>query len=223
MHSVNYVNTFKINERMNKTERLFQMLEQPRRYTADEWQEILADDTCRDLYRLMSKTRSALDAARADEEVTDELIDAEWQRLAKPRPGIPAVYKIAAMFIGVLMLSGIAFATISIVSHRSEENVHRDDSSTMLQEDRTAQPSPAAPADTIPQFRIFKNVPFDEMITEIATYYNKVPDIQGGHAHELRLYYHWDRRDDIADIVDDLNHFDHVDLAVEGDRLTVKP
>ena len=52
---------------MNKTDRLFQMMEQPQRYTADEWQEILADDECRELYTLMSKTRSAFDAARAFE------------------------------------------------------------------------------------------------------------------------------------------------------------
>ena len=56
---------------MNKTDLLLQMLEQPQRYTAEEWQEILADDECRELYTLMSETQSAVDAARADEEVTD--------------------------------------------------------------------------------------------------------------------------------------------------------
>ena len=77
--------------------------------------------------------------------------------------------------------------------------------------------------DTIPQPRIFENVPLDEIITEMALYYNKVVDIQNGQAHELRLYYKWDRQDDIGSIVEDLNHFDHVTLTVEGDRLTVKP
>jgi hypothetical protein len=66
-------------------------------------------------------------------------------------------------------------------------------------------------------------VPLDEIITEMALYYNKVVDIQNGQAHELRLYYKWDRQDDIGSIVEDLNHFDHVTLTVEGDRLTVKP
>ncbi len=57
------------------TDQLLQMLEQPQRYTADEWQEILADDECRELYTLMSKTQSAVDAARANEEITDEMLD----------------------------------------------------------------------------------------------------------------------------------------------------
>ena len=65
---------------MNKTDLLLQMMEQPHRYTADQWQEILADNECRELYTLMSMTQRAVDAARADGEITDDMIDAEWQR-----------------------------------------------------------------------------------------------------------------------------------------------
>ena len=208
---------------MNKTDRLLQMLEQPQRYSADEWQEILADDECRELYTLMSKTQSAVSAARADEEVTDEMIDAEWQRIAKPHSGMPTLLKIAAMFIGILMLSGIAFAAIHIVSQRVGGEENHGDRSIIQQEDRPAQSVPVILPDTITQPRIFENVPLDEIIAEMALYYNKVVDIQNEQAHELRLYYKWDRKDDIGSIVEDLNHFDHVTLAVEGDRLTVKP
>ena len=208
---------------MNKTDRLLQMMEQPQQYTADEWQEILADDECRELYTLMSKTQSAVSAARADEEVTDEMIDAEWQRIAKPHSGMPTLLKIAAMFIGILMLSGIAFAAIHIVTQRVGGEENHGDRSIIQQEDRPAQSVPVILPDTITQPRIFENVPLDEIIAEMALYYNKVVDIQNEQAHELRLYYKWDRKDDIGSIVEDLNHFDHVTLAVEGDRLTVKP
>ena len=70
---------------MNKTDLLLQMMEQPHQYTADQWQEILADDECRELYTLMSKTQSAVDAARADGEITDDMIDAEWQRFGNEK------------------------------------------------------------------------------------------------------------------------------------------
>ena len=78
-------------------------------------------------------------------------------------------------------------------------------------------------SDTIPQPRIFENVALDEIVAEIAQYYNKVADIQNNQAHELRLYYKWNRGNDIRSIIDDLNHFNHVNLAVEDDRLIVKP
>ena len=38
---------------MNKTDLLFQMMEQPHAYTDQQWQEILADEECRELYTLM--------------------------------------------------------------------------------------------------------------------------------------------------------------------------
>ena len=208
---------------MNKTDQLLQMMEQPQRYTADEWQEILADDECRELYTLMSKTQSSIDAARADEEVTDEMIDAEWQRLAKPHSGMPTLLKMAAMFIGVLVLSGIAFAAIHIINEHAGGQEDHGDRPIIQQEDRPTQSVSVISSDTIPQTRIFENVPLDEIVAEIALYYNKVADIQNEQAHELRLYYKWNRKDDIGDIIEDLNHFNHVNLAVEGDRLIVKP
>lgn len=208
---------------MNKTDRLLQMMEQPQQYTADEWQEILADDECRELYTLMSKTQSAIDGVRADEEVTDEMIDTEWQRIAKPHSGMSILLKIAAMFIGVLMLSGITFAAIHIISDHVGGDDNHGNKPTILQEEEPAQSVPVISADTIPSTRIFENVPLDELAVEIALYYNKVADIQNEQAHELRLYYKWNRKDDIGSIVEDLNHFDHVNLTVEGDRLIVKP
>lgn len=212
---------------MNKTDRLLQMLEQPQLYTAEEWQEILADDECRELYTLMSKTQSALDAARADEEVTDEMIDAEWQRLVQPRHSRftlhASLYKIAAMFVGVLMLSGIAFAAIHILSHSTGGEGNQGDNPMIQQKDSIVQSDSVILQDTIPQPCLFENVPLDEVVTEMASYYNKVVDIRNEQAHELRLYYKWDRKDDIRSVVGDLNHFDHVNLAVEGDRLIVKP
>ena len=151
----------------------------------------------------------------------------EWEEFRRKREEgrrkrLPLL-KIAAMFVGVLMLSGIAFATIHIVSHRAGGEDNQRNRSIIGSQTTITQPVPVILPDTIPQPRIFENVPLDEIITEMALYYNKVVDIQNGQAHELRLYYKWDRQDDIGSIVEDLNHFDHVTLAVEGDRLTVKP
>jgi hypothetical protein len=61
------------------------------------------------------------------------------------------------------------------------------------------------------------------MVNELALYYNKVADVQNQQAHELRLYYKWEQKDDLASVVDDLNHFEHVSLVIEEDKLIVKP
>ena len=107
---------------MDKTELLFQMMEQPDKYTHEQWQDILADEECRELYMLMSKTKSAFDVQR---EVSDEEIDAEWQRLQQQTTAEETTsdirsrhrwLNIAAMFVGLLVLSGIAYAAVRIIS-----------------------------------------------------------------------------------------------------------
>ncbi len=213
---------------MNKTDILLQMMQQPQDYTAEEWQEILADEECRELYTLMSMTRSALDAASADEKTTDDVIDAEWQRL-QVKSHTPlftlhaSVLKYAAMFVGILMLSGIAFAAIRIVttSNHSQKDVETE----LTNNSMSSQPSVLSPqnseGDSIPSVRLFENTPLDEMVSEIAHYYHLEADIQSKEAHELRLYYRWELKDAIESVMDDLNHFDRVCLTVEDDKMIV--
>ena len=114
---------------MNKTDLLLRMLEHPHEYTDEEWQQILLDEECRELYTLMAKTRSALNAARANDQLTDETIDAEWQLFERQhslgfncsknlntkslREYVPL--KIAVSFIGFLLITGIALAAFHFV------------------------------------------------------------------------------------------------------------
>ena len=56
---------------MDKTELLFRMMEQPEKYDEGQWREILSDKQCRDLYSMMSATKSALDAERYDQQADD--------------------------------------------------------------------------------------------------------------------------------------------------------
>ena len=85
---------------MNKTEQLLKMLEHPEQYSEQQWLDILADDECRELYSLMAKTRSAFTAEQADERLTDEMINEQWQRLEAEYPThatiVPLLRKAAA-------------------------------------------------------------------------------------------------------------------------------
>ena len=167
--------------------------------------------------------------AQEDETIdTSDIVDEEWQKFEaehfapKRRPW--GWMQIAAAFIGLLMLSGIAYAAIHIVvSSRSQQAEMAAETTAVVPTLPSAADSKLSAADSIPQTRIFENAPLDEMITEIAQYYNKVADIESEDAHELRLYYKWEPKDALEDVVADLNHFDHVSLAIEDDKLIVKP
>ena len=195
---------------MNKTDLLLQMMEQPQHYTAEEWQEILADEECRELYTLLSKTQSAIDAARADQEVTDDMIDAEWQRLSHEKREVRSekysFLKFAAMFVGILMLSGIAYAAIHIVSHY---NAPKEQDTEII---KNSQPSTAssqlAEPDTTAtlQPKLYDNVPLGEIFEELSGYYNVK----------------WKPEYTLEKVVEMLNNFEWIQIQTENDTLFIR-
>lgn len=213
---------------MNKTDLLLQMMEQPKRYTAEEWQEILANDECRELYTLMSETQSAVDAARADEEVTDEMIDAEWQRLARPHLHFSIssyqFRKFAAMFIGVLMLSGIAYAAIHIVSHRVGGDWQSTTQERRIPSSRqSALSADTTMADTIPmKAKLYDNVPLGEIFEELSIYYHVEVIYQNEDAPRLRLFYRWKPEYTLEKVVEMMNNFDWIQIQLENDTLFIR-
>ena len=150
-------------------------------------------------------------------------VDVAWQEFQQTGQSSPRRWLKAAA--SIMMLSGIAYAAVHIISRNAgvdeETPTHEvQNINSPLNDDAIVE---TFTTDSIPQTRIFENTPLDEMVSEIAHYYNKVADIQSKEAHELRLYYKWDPKDALENVVDDLNHFDHVNLAIEDDKLIVKP
>lgn len=214
---------------MNKTELLLQMMEQPQRYTANEWQEILADEECRELYTLMSKTQSAVSAALADEEVTDEMIDAEWQRLTNTESEDSKHFmlhskllKFAAIFVSILMLSGIAYAAIHIVTRNN--SIQKQE----VTEVANVQPSTAnnQPVDTdsmatvLP--KLYDNIPLGEIFEELSAYYNVKVVYQNEDAPRLRLFYRWKPEYTLEKVVEMMNNFEWIQIQTENDTLFIR-
>ena len=203
-----------------KTKRLLEMQEHPERYTEEEIRQLMADEECRQLYEQMVKATDAL---------LSEKVIVKSEKFAAGQVGFSlftfhsSLKKLAAAFIGLLMLSGIAYAAVRIAKSTNRTEVVEELQSETVEPRVSTSPQQTLPADSIPQPRVFENTPLDKMVTEIASYYNKVVDIQNGQAHELRLYYKWDPSVPLESVVEDLNHFDRVSLAIEDDKLIVKP
>ena len=210
---------------MNKTDLLLQMMEQPQHYTAEEWQEILADEECRELYTLMSKTQSAIDAARAEEEITDDMIDAEWQRFSHEKREVKSekssLFKFAAMFVGILMLSGIAYAAIHIVSHNNGPKAQDE---VITNSQSSTSQSQIVKSDTIaaPEPKLYDNVPLGEIFEELSDYYNVKVVYQNEDAPRLRLFYQWKPEYTLEKVVEMLNNFDWIQIQVENDTLFIR-
>ena len=215
---------------MNKTDLLLQMMEHPQAYSSDEWKQILLDDECRELYTLMSKTRSAIDSARVDEQITDEVIDDEWQQFEAQHPVAQhqfSLRKMAASFIGLLLVSGIALATVHIVRQAQKPATPQPEQTVITDNtpDNTPDITPAdiLTADTIVgQSVTFDNVLFDKMLSEIAEYYYAEVVFQNEEARQLRFYFVWYQDQALDKVVETLNHFESVNIIMDDKKLIVQ-
>jgi ferric-dicitrate binding protein FerR (iron transport regulator) len=213
---------------MDKTEKLLRMADHPEQYSDKDWQELLADAECREFYETMQLCTDAFEAEDGKARLADGLKEQEWKKIEArhfaSRRHVWGWMQMAAAIVGVLMLSGIAYAAVKMFTSASiPKQAEHLAASSMGKPSSPLEKQSEAMTDSIAPRRIFENVPLDEMVNEIAAYYNKVAVIQNARAHELRLYYKWERKDGLEDVVNDLNHFDHVDLAIEGDKLILKP
>lgn len=217
---------------MNKTEQLLHMMERPHDYSADEWQEVMKDDECRELYTLMAATRSTLAAEQADDRLTDEAIDAEWQRLKaqhlSTKPNQKSILrhsqfmKAAAAFIGVLLMSGIALAAISIV-RQSQQQQQPKATATETTTRAKAQDirSQAESPDSTAQPRLYDNVALGEMLADLAVHYHIQVVYRNDAASQLRLFYRWKPEYTIEKVVEMLNNFEWLQLELQHDTLFV--
>lgn len=223
-------------EMKDKTDRLFEALENPVRFSDDEIRRMLDDEETRELYGLLSKTTDALT------ETEDPDIDAEWERFtarlphAAKRVGtLPHIIKLfTGRKVAAILTVGVSIAavaatvavTYSLVSLKAEKQEQITEGTAVIQpghiafEDRDSVDSqiPAGEPLTV----IFKNESFGNMISRIADYYGATVKYSNENAKALHLYFQWDQRQPLNEIVDQLNNFEQIDLKLADNTITVK-
>lgn len=226
---------------MNKTDLLFQMLDNPDQYSEAQWQDILADDECRELYALMAKTKSATQSSQ----ITDDEIDAEWQRLSQSKQNhaavIPLWRKIAAAASIMIALFGFTYAAIrtgffgveKIITsketpHKVEnvDSVATKDNEAIIQkisqdsEESTEESTEEATAKTEP--RLYDNVPLEQILTELSAYYHVDVEYSSEDVRSLRLYYQWKPEYSLDKVIEMLSNFEAFSIHLEGNKLIVE-
>ena len=222
---------------MNKTDLLFQMLENPDQYSEAQWQDILADDECRELYALMAKTKSATQSSQ----ITEDEIDAEWQRLSQSKQNhatvIPLWRKIAAAAAIMIAVFGFTYAAIrtgffgveKIITpketpHKVEnvDSVATKDNEATTQEisQDTEENTEEAPAKAEP--RLYDNVPLEQILTELSAYYNVDVEYCSEDVRSLRLYYQWEPEYSLDKVIEMLSHFETFNIHREGNKLIIE-
>lgn len=203
---------------------LLEMLDNPEAYTEQEIQDIInRDEDTRETYRMMAEAKRSSRQHQTNKPID---VDAAWQKFnqkIQPQQHSFGWMKIAASFIGVLLVTGIAFAAIQIVRYTQQ---HTPKTEEVINTPKSANVTPAdtLTTDTIatPQPIIYDNIPLEKMLPEIAAHYDAKVTFINDEARLLRFYFVWHPQKGIEKVVSDLNQFERLNITLNDNQITVK-
>ena len=118
---------------------------------------------------------------------------------------------VAAVFIGVLFISGIAFAAIQLLGPSTEGA-----------NTTTAKETIEAPSGAIGGGIRFDNVRLDSILTVVSAHYGKAVSFRDEEAKDMKFIMTWDPGAPLSDFIDGLNLFDGLSLTLLRDTIIVE-
>ena len=206
-------------EQNDKIRLLLDMHEHPENYTDEQLAAMLDDEM---LEKLVTAKRAMTDTPEPD-------VDAEWQRFeqthfapVKNRSWL----KVAAVFLGVIMLSAFTYAAIHAVRHSVNDKA-KEPTETVApapQPESTVGPrlGVADTAAVVAEPIVFDNQPLDQMLEQIAPHYGMQVEFRNEDARALRFYFVWQPDEDLDAVLERLNLFESVNISKEGNTIVVE-
>ena len=207
-----------------KIQLLLDMQEHPEQFSEQALQTMLNDPEMRELMEATAQLKQAM----INEESNENNVDAEWQRFAqthlteqKPER---SWLKIAATFIGILMMSGIAFAAIHIIRHVSNAG---GEPQKPIQETTIANthqlPADTIKTDTIPSKVVrYDEATLEQILTDMADHYGLTLNWKSEEVKTLRLFYIWNKQLSASESTKQLNNFERFHIELNDSIITVE-
>lgn len=233
-------------EKENKIKLLLDMQEHPENFSEQELKQMESDPEMASLMEAAALGKMALQ--RNQTEIGEDEVDKEWKRFAeahfandgdaddkqKEDPEQPQAgmivgllrrYKIAAMFIGFIFVSGIVLAAIRIgIAVNQERQKQPETENTMVKRRTEAEKQektlPAADT-TQTEPVVFDNVTIGRVMSEIAQHYNKEVVFRNDKVKTLRIYLKWNPQEPIEKVVETLNMFEQLSMELNDNTITV--
>lgn len=246
-HELSDINPQKMDSQ--KWDMLLDLLEHPEKYSETQKDELLGDEEVNEFYLQLVETRQSLDFAMSKEKMKMPSIDAEWEKLkeekqqkeemsqdaetqqtAKLFPLWSPMRKVAAV-AAVLVVSGITFAAIHLVtrSHQPSDNSNTElvasqkDSIQQVsapQKSNIEEKTDSASLAQLPL--VYENAELQNILTPIAGHFHLQVTYQNESARHIRLFLQLEKNMSLDDIIELLNHFEKVNIRHEGQTLIVE-
>lgn len=224
---------------MDKYDLVLDIIGHPENFSQEQLKELLDDKETREIYNLLCKTGSAV-----NHECDSPDVDAEWEAFKTQRlkgdgnesaktarlrvltswlssraastaivVGL-SITSIAAIGIGIKMMADhrqtTATATVSGAKTATAAATTGDTIRTATKQ----KPAPAEPT-------VFENATLETIMTAIGEYYGVSVRYANNETKALRLYFRLDASLPLAEIMEQLNTFDRIDITLKDNTLTV--
>lgn len=213
---------------MDKYEIVLDMIEHPDKYSLQELDTILSDPETRDIYQILCKADSALEANKEID------VDAEWAEFSKRKKfrrrfmmrGSRAASIIAIVGTSIVAMAvGIA-VTVSVTDHKTEtpspEKAVVISSAPASESSDTTVNSEATNIPFIEDSQIlFEDVPFSTIMDAVADAYGVEVRFNNEEVASLHLYYKLDPTLQLEEVVDQLNTFESINITQDHDTLII--
>ena len=232
-----------------KWDMLLDLLEHPEKYSATQKDELLGDEQVNELYQQLVETRQSLDFAMSKEKMKMPSIDAEWEKLKEEKQqkeemsqnaetqqtaklfSLWSPMRKVAAVAAVLVVSGITFAAIHLVtrSHQPSDNSNTElvasqkDSIQQVsapQKSNIEEKTDSASLAQLPL--VYENAELQNILTPIAGHFHLQVTYQNESARHIRLFLQLEKNMSLDDIIELMNHFEKVNIRHEGQTLIVE-
>ena len=232
-----------------KWDMLLNLLEHPEKYSETQKDELLGDKEVNELYQQLIETRQSLDFAMSKEKMKMPSIDAEWEKLKEEKQqkeemsqnaetqqtaklfSLWSPMRKVAAVAAVLVVSGITFAAIHLVtrSHQPSDNSNTElvasqkDSIQQVsapQKSNIEEKTDSASLAQLPL--VYENAELQNILTPIAGHFHLQVTYQNESARHIRLFLQLEKNMNLDDIIELMNHFEKVNIRHEGQTLIVE-
>ena len=210
-------------DRDEKIKMLLDMQDHPEQYSDEALEQMLNDAEAQELMEATAQLKRAIindEFTISEQDVEDEWKEFVSKHFAKRKPQYNWL-KMAAMFIGILFVTGLAFASIHMIRHNSGIQEFQPKEQLVRQQAvlaNTNQGDTAVQAEPV----VFNNVSLDSIAKSIASRHHMDVDLQNEQASQLRFHFVWKPNDSLQEVVEKLNMFEYVDMAIEDGKLIVR-
>ena len=204
-------------ETNDKIEHLLDMIEHPEKYSEEDMRKMLEDEECREYYELIVKADIAFnETSQEDAEMVLHEFEAKHIHTFSWR-------KIAAIFIGILMISGLTYAAISIKRHAAESTaMHKEQTENVVTKTVTEN-NAVEKSDTVEvKEKMFDDVELSTILNEMSAYYKLTIEYNSEKSKHLRLHFRWDKTQTAENVVETLNHFENVNITLADGKMSVE-